>query len=74
MYLVFYSIGRFFLEYLRNDPRGNVKLLSTSQFISLFILAAGIGVFVFCGYLGKKKAAQENRETDNKITVEESAE
>lgn len=56
-YLVFYSIGRFFLEYLRNDPRGEVKMLSTSQFISLFILAAGVGTILFCGYLGKKRAA-----------------
>lgn len=55
-YLVFYSIGRFFLEYLRNDPRGEVKMLSTSQFISLFILAAGVGTILLCGYLGKKKA------------------
>lgn len=55
-YLVFYSIGRFFLEYLRNDPRGEVKMLSTSQFISLFIFAAGVGTILLCGYLGKKKA------------------
>ncbi len=55
-YLVFYSIGRFFLEYLRNDPRGEVKMLSTSQFISLFILLAGVGTILLCGYLGKKKA------------------
>ena len=54
-YLVCYSIGRFFLEYLRNDPRGNVNLLSTSQFISLFILLAGVGIILFCGYLGKKQ-------------------
>ena len=56
-YLVFYSIGRFFLEYLRNDPRGEVNMFSTSQFISLFILAAGVGIILFCGYLGKKRAA-----------------
>lgn len=55
-YLVFYSIGRFFLEYLRNDPRGEVKMFSTSQFISLFILAAGVGTILLCGYLGKRKA------------------
>lgn len=55
-YLVFYSVGRFFLEYLRNDPRGEVKMLSTSQFISLFILLAGVGTILLCGYLGKKKA------------------
>lgn len=61
-YLVFYSIGRFFLEYLRNDPRGNVNLLSTSQFISLFILAAGVGTILLCGYLGKKRGAVVDKE------------
>ena len=65
-YLVFYSIGRFFLEYLRNDPRGSVDILSTSQFISLFILAAGVGTILLCGYLGKKQAAA----VDNGLTEE----
>lgn len=71
-YLVFYSIGRFFLEYLRDDPRGTVDILSTSQFISLFILAAGVGTVLFCGYLGKKKGNL----VDNNVTEEtkESAE
>ena len=71
-YLVFYSIGRFFLEYLRNDPRGNVKILSTSQFISLFILAAGVGTILFCGYLGKKRTSVvENSASEaNKANVE----
>lgn len=41
-YLLFYSIGRFLIEFLRNDPRGGVGVLSTSQFISLFIFAAGV--------------------------------
>lgn len=42
-YLIFYSIGRFILEFFRGDLiRGNVGSLSTSQFISLFILAAGM--------------------------------
>lgn len=67
-YLVFYSIGRFFLEYLRNDPRGEVKMFSTSQFISLFILAAGVGTILLCGYLGKKRAAGVD-----KVPVEENS-
>jgi len=54
-YLIFYSIGRFFLEYLRNDPRGTVKLLSTSQFISIFIVLAGVITILICGYLGRKR-------------------
>ena len=61
-YLVFYSIGRFFLEYLRDDPRGEVSVLSTSQFISLFILAAGVGTILLCGYLGKKQAMVVDKE------------
>ena len=69
-YLVFYSVGRFFLEYLRNDPRGSVKLLSTSQFISLFILAAGIGVIVLCGYLAKRKPESVDK-TETEEMLEE---
>jgi phosphatidylglycerol:prolipoprotein diacylglycerol transferase len=64
-YLVFYSIGRFFLEYLRNDPRGEVNMFSTSQFISLFILAAGVGTILLCGYLGKKQTKEVETETEN---------
>lgn len=47
-YLIFYSLGRFVLEFFRGDlERGSVGLFSTSQFISLFTLAAGIGLAVF---------------------------
>ena len=46
-YLIFYSIGRFVLEFFRGDLiRGSVGGLSTSQFISLFILAAGLAIIV----------------------------
>ena len=42
-YLIFYSIGRFILEFYRGDlERGNVGSLSTSQFIAIFTLIAGI--------------------------------
>lgn len=54
-YLIFYSIGRFFLEYLRDDPRGTVKLFSTSQFISLFIILAGVITILLCGYLSRRR-------------------
>ncbi len=46
LYLILYSIGRFGVEFLRNDYRGEVGILSTSQFISLFIVVIGIAVFV----------------------------
>lgn len=54
-YLLFYSIGRFLIEFLRDDPRGGVGVLSTSQFISLFIFAAGALMVLFFG-LRKRKA------------------
>lgn len=42
-YLIFYSAGRFLLEFFRGDlERGSVGILSTSQFISLFTFAAGV--------------------------------
>ncbi len=73
-YLVFYSIGRFFLEYLRNDPRGEVRMFSTSQFISLFILAAGVGTILLCGYLGKKcKAAVDNKVVNEPLVEKKTA-
>lgn len=45
LYLILYSIGRFLVEFLRNDYRGGVGIFSTSQFISIFILAIGIVLF-----------------------------
>ena len=42
-YLIFYSIGRFVIEFFRGDIiRGSVGILSTSQFISIFTTVAGI--------------------------------
>ncbi len=62
-YLLFYSIGRFLIEFLRNDPRGGVGVLSTSQFISLFIFAAGVGMVLFFG-LRKGKTIQDSEVTE----------
>lgn len=45
LYLIIYSIGRFLIEFFRNDPRGNVWILSTSQFIAIFTLILGIVVY-----------------------------
>lgn len=41
VYLMLYAVGRFLIEFLRNDPRGSVGVLSTSQFIAIFMFAAG---------------------------------
>lgn len=42
-YLIFYSVGRFVIEFFRGDIiRGSVGILSTSQFISIFTGISGI--------------------------------
>lgn len=47
LYLMFYSTGRFVLEYFRGDlERGSVGVLSTSQFISVFTFILGVVIFV----------------------------
>ncbi len=47
-YLVFYSVGRFIIEFFRGDlNRGAIGVLSTSQFIALFVFAAGIILLVW---------------------------
>ena len=45
LYMLLCGIGRFGIEFLRNDNRGEVGIFSTSQFISLFIIAAAILLF-----------------------------
>lgn len=47
-YGVLYSIGRFIIEYLRDDHRGSVfgDLLSTSQFIGVFVFVFSIFMLV----------------------------
>ncbi|HKS42889.1 MAG TPA: prolipoprotein diacylglyceryl transferase [Blastocatellia bacterium] len=40
-YLMIYSVARFIIEFWRDDPRGTVVGLSTSQFISIVMFAFG---------------------------------
>lgn len=49
LYMLLYGVGRFCIEFLRNDNRGTVGIFSTSQFISLFIVAAAILLFFWKG-------------------------
>ena len=41
LYMILYAVWRFIIEFFRADERGTVGVLSTSQFISLFIFAFG---------------------------------
>lgn len=45
LYLILYSIGRFTIEFFRNDHRGAIGIFSTSQFISFFVLILGLILF-----------------------------
>ncbi|MCX7884044.1 MAG: prolipoprotein diacylglyceryl transferase [Caloramator sp.] len=47
LYMILYSIGRFIIEFFRNDPRGSIGILSTSQFICIFVLIGGIIIYNF---------------------------
>lgn len=62
LYMLLYGVGRFFIEFLRDDDRGVVGMLSTSQFISLFIVAAAVLLFCWKGRkpVEKKEAPGEN--------------
>lgn len=62
LYLILYSIGRFGVEFLRNDYRGEIGILSTSQFISIFMVLIGFGGFV---YLTKRETAVSAQETES---------
>lgn len=46
LYMVLYALWRFIIEFYRDDYRGNVGALSTSQFISLFIFVGGVVLLV----------------------------
>jgi phosphatidylglycerol:prolipoprotein diacylglycerol transferase len=56
IYMLLYGVGRFVIEIFRNDDRGAVGILSTSQFISIFIVAAGI-VFLVVNHRKQNSAA-----------------
>lgn len=46
LYLLLYGVGRFAIEFLRADERGAIGILSTSQIISIFVVAAAIFLLV----------------------------
>ena len=61
MYLLLYGTGRFLIEYLRNDFRGEIGPFSTSQFISFFMIAAAIIIFFVNG---RKKTIDDTEHTE----------
>lgn len=46
-YLMTYSVVRFVIEFWRDDPRGQVLGLSTSQFIAVLLFALGLALTIY---------------------------
>jgi len=70
LYVILYSLGRFIIEFFRNDARGSVGSLSTSQFISIFTLIAGVIIYIWISK--RKKAEPEKTESEETESEEES--
>lgn len=67
LYLILYSAGRFLIEFFRNDDRGAVGILSTSQFIGLLTLAAALVLyFYFFPMLAKKNEEKASESGEDK--------
>lgn len=47
LYMLLYAISRFIIEFYRGDERGNVGVLSTSQFISVLLAPLAVGMLVY---------------------------
>lgn len=45
-YMILYGVWRFVIEFFRADERGFIGALSTSQFISIFAVAAGVVLLI----------------------------
>lgn len=57
-YLILYSFGRFVVEFFRNDYRGSVGILSTSQFIGL-IMVVVCSIFYYFVFVKQRKSVTE---------------
>ncbi len=62
-YLIFYSVGRFILEFFRGDLcRGSVGSLSTSQFISIFLFVIGCAIVIVRGVMVRNIKKEEHED------------
>ena len=59
VYLIAYGIFRFALEFLRGDERGELLgFMSPSQFWSVLMVVAGVGVYFLFNWLFEKREAE----------------
>ncbi len=59
-YLMLYGVGRFVVEFWRNDYRGSIGWMSTSQLISVVVVAAGLLLYVLLPKICEKGGGMEN--------------
>ena len=62
LYLIMYSVGRFIIEFFRNDPRGSVGTLSTSQFVSVCTLVIVVVFYILMRYRIKRLRTNMERQ------------
>ena len=59
VYLVAYGLFRFFIEFVRDDERGElVAGITPSQFWSILMILSGVGLVFLMDYLTEKRAAE----------------
>ena len=46
LYMLFYALSRFVIEFYRADPRGTVLMFSTSQFISIVLVPVAVVMLI----------------------------
>ena len=77
-YFLLYSVGRFIIEFWRDDPRGTVGVLSTSQFIAIFGVIFSAALLRYLSRRPESLAAAETGEDaageDAELTDKEKAE
>jgi len=61
-YAMLYSVARFVIEYWRDDPRGEILNLSTSQFIAIILFIGALATFIY--RLRKPSAALQAQTAD----------
>lgn len=66
LYLVTYGIFRFFIEFVRDDHRGQLLgFISPSQFWSILMVGLGVGLYFLMNYIGKKQTAAAEQEVSD---------
>lgn len=60
VYLLLYGMGRFIIEFFRNDYRGSIGILSTSQIISIGIVLLGMLMYYIAGRKRQRRNKTEN--------------